>query len=211
MSEYSQEKKDLLDKGYGIINLRYVTLTALVLLGFIAAVAANAFIPLVSGIILAILVLTYNTAALGYLKRKENLLRSHQILRLSFLLLFLDVLVITVIVYISGGILSPFTFVYLIFPVIMIMLAPDKTYFALSITLFIILVYESLLTLQYYEIIPTFFVIEQGKAVYQDKNLLLYYRFIFPVAIFAMLFCASDLAKRLIKDRNAALEQEKIN
>jgi hypothetical protein len=55
--------------------------------------------------------------------------------------------------------------------------------------------------------IPNFPVIQQGLEIYQDLNLLGYFRFIFPVAIFIMLFCVSDLLSHLIKEKTALSKQ----
>jgi hypothetical protein len=202
-----QEKTVALARAYGIISLRFITVGALALLGVIAAVAAHALLPLVSGLILAALVVIYNAIGYAYLKGKETSIHAGSIISLSFALLVFDTLVITCIVCFTGGILSPFAFVYLVFPAVAGMLFPDRTYLTLSLSLFIIFLYEILLTMIYYGMIPNFPVIQQGLEIYQDLNLLGYFRFIFPVAIFIMLFCVNDLLSHLIKEKNALSKQ----
>ena len=70
MEEDNRELKEALDKAQGIIILRYVTLGISLLFGAIAAFAANAIIPLISGLILAVIVLVYNSV--GYLLLEEG-------------------------------------------------------------------------------------------------------------------------------------------
>ncbi|MFH1347573.1 MAG: hypothetical protein ABIH22_02675 [Candidatus Margulisiibacteriota bacterium] len=213
MENHDLEIKETLDKAKNIISLRYITVSLSLVFGGVAALAVKAFIPLFVGVILATIVLAYNFIGSYFLRSKISTENPNQIINISFILLLVDVFMLTGIVYLTGGILSPFTFIYLILPILMGLLAPEKSYFCLGIAFLILILYESLLAMQFYGIAPLFTVLRQGKEVYQDKNLFLSFRLIFPVSILTVLFYTNNLASHLAKGklvREQEQEQFKI-
>lgn len=207
MAETELEKKEILEKAYWNINLRNIVLVVAVFLGAAGAISVRAYPPLEAGLSLCVLVLFYNNIILLFLKKKGNFLSVKHVLLFCMGLLFGDILIITFLVHFTGGILSPFILMYL-FPVLVAgMTIPEQPRYAQALSVLVILFCESLLVLEHYGILEPLVVIQQGKEVYQDINLTLYFLFVFPVFVIIAVFLSTNLAGMLARGKRILVRQ----
>ncbi|MGB9613832.1 MAG: hypothetical protein ACPL4K_06665, partial [Candidatus Margulisiibacteriota bacterium] len=171
--------------------------------------AAKATAPLLAGLSLAAIISLYNFAGWFYLKRKETILNSTQITFLGFFQIFFDIVVITILIHVTGGILSPFTLLYLFGIILISFIAPEKPHFVTLTAFLVIIFYESLLALEFYSILPPFQVIKKGLEVYADLGFFLYFLLIFPTFALISIFLSVNIAQTLTKGRKS-LEQRVV-
>jgi hypothetical protein len=204
-----QERKELLASTHENIVLRNIAVFVLVTLGTIGALATGAYAILKVAISLALFVVLYNNLGLLFLKKREKNLNIEGLGLFSSSLIFGDILAMTGLVHTTGGILSPFCFMYF-FPILLISLtAPEKPRYTRILGLLSILFYESLLLIEFF-FFPPLAVIQQGLEVYKDLNLLFYFLFVFPGFLIVATVIATDLAGRLSrgkKDLRARIEE----
>jgi hypothetical protein len=212
MPEIDLEKQETLERVYWVITLRNIAVEVALFLGAVAAFITRAFAPLIAGSILAVIVFIYNVIGWIYLKRKEAALNLNQITLLCFGQILADIIVITILVHVTGGILSPFVLMYLFGIMIMGFIASEKTQFVQSIAIFVILLYEGILALEFYRILPAVSVIKRGLEIYAELGFFLYFMLIFPTFVIVAVLLSTNIASSLTKGKKVLREQvEKLN
>lgn len=122
-----------------------------------------------------------------------------------YLQVFGDVLVITWLVYVSGGMVSPFYFLYILPIIISSFLLPPKGLWI--VTSVSSLLFGSLVDLMYYKIIPPYNPIETDIP----QELILYNLFISVFAFFSSAYLSSILSRSLRKaDRELQIVEQKF-
>jgi len=207
MTEISADKRDAFDKVLWVIYYRYLVVSVTVTLGVIGSVLAQAFAPLILGITLASLVLIYNSASLYYLKNQAAKLSTNIIIFICFFLLSLDALIITLLIHVTGSILSPFPLLYTYAIVIMAIVAPEKPNYLIALGFIIIILYETFLMLGHFLIFPPIAIAHYGTAIYQDPFVYRFTAVVFPAAIIILTTLTAALAKQLGKGRTTLFEQ----
>jgi len=203
MAEIEVEKQETLERVYWVINLRYIAAGVALFLGAVAAFIALAFAPLIAGVTLAVIVFIYNTTGWVYLKRKEAVLNPNQITLLGFGQILADIAVITLLIHVTGGILSPFVLMYLFGIMLMGFIAPERAQYVYLIAILIVILYEGILALEFYGILPAVSVIKRGLEIYAELGFFLYFMLIFPTFIIVMLLLSTHVAGSLTKGKEA--------
>ncbi|MGQ9618196.1 MAG: two-component system sensor histidine kinase NtrB [Candidatus Aminicenantia bacterium] len=122
-----------------------------------------------------------------------------------YIQIFGDVAIITWLVYISGGMVSPFYFLYILPIIVSSFLLPTKGLWA--VTFISALLFGSLVDLMYYKIIPPYNPFETDIP----QELVLYNLFISAFAFFSTAYLSSILSRSLKKaDRELKIVEERF-
>lgn len=122
-----------------------------------------------------------------------------------YLQIFGDVIIVTWLVYISGGMVSPFYFLYILPIIISSFLLPPKGLW--TVTSVSSLLFGSLVDLMYYKVIPPYNPIETDIP----QELILYNLFISVFAFFSSAYLSSILTQSLRKaDKELQIVEQKF-
>ena len=159
------EKQDLLEKALWMVKFRYLVVLIALLLGVSGGAIVRAYPSVFAGIVLALVVFVYNFISSLYIKKNAPFFTYNVLLGITFSLFIVDLLIITLLIHFTGGILSPFVLLYLYVIIAMSIVAPGKPIFAWASALAIIIFYSGLLWLEYIGAFKPFSVITRGLNV----------------------------------------------
>jgi len=202
------EKRVLQKSALIICRIRYAAALLLLTIGISVAFTFDMTHQLPQGIILALSVFFYNT--LGYLLlNPKDEISLRKLAAITFLQINADALVITLLIYLSGGVISPYAFLYL-FPILSagVILARFR-FMAYLITIVITIFYDSLILLVYFKFLPlpTISHTPWIQQVYDNPFLLINFAILFPVSLWILTGFISR-AGRLIQKSRLDLEIE---
>jgi PAS domain S-box-containing protein len=136
------------------IFFRYALVFFLCLLGTPLALLTFARQQLVPALLLAAIVILYNTAGYLYLKFREKELAEKKIASITLITILADVLIFTFLNHLAGGIVSPFVFFYW-FSLTITGMALSKYLWTVYLVIGAInLAYDGMLALEYFKILP---------------------------------------------------------
>lgn len=207
MTEPRSVKEQTLDRVKWSITFRYVVLIVTLLLSLSGTIIARLWAPLLSGVLLACLILIYNLTGYLYIKINYRMITVRTARNLGLLLTLADVFIITLLIFFTGGILSPFVLMYLYTLLLMSIIAPEQPWYSRMIGVVVFILYEALLLLEYFGLVPLITVTQQGLAVYNDLGLLSFHMIFFPIALIAMAFLAADINIFLTRSNKALSDQ----
>ncbi len=149
-----------LEKGYLIRNagllclLRYGVVALMLLVGIPVALLLGMITSFYQAVLLGVYALLYNSLGYYYLRRRAAVLTPRSITAITLGLLLADILGITWVVHISGGIVSAFTFFYL-FPILAsVMVLSESLWVLFVVSAAVNICYDALLFLEYAKILP---------------------------------------------------------
>lgn len=207
MTELEFWKKELLEKVRWVIILRNLTVGLVVFLWLVEALATRTFVLTIPGIILPVVVLTYNVLGWLILKRYKEKLTTNQMILLAFGQLLADTFAITFLVHSTGGSLSPFTLMYFFCIIIISIISPESPFLARSLAIFVVILYETILFLEFLGIIPRTMILNKEPWIYQNFSQHLYYFFIFPAFTIIATFLSSNITVLLTKGKTTLKQQ----
>lgn len=202
------EKRVLLKSALIICRIRFAVAIILLMIGIFIAVIFDMRGQLPQGVLLGFFVLFYNTLGYLFLNAKKEI-SFQQLALITFFQINADAFVITLLTYLSGGVISPYAFLYL-FPILSagVILARFR-WMVYSTTLAITILYDGFLLLEYFKVLPlpALTNIPWIQQVYANPFLITNYAILFPISLWILTGFISR-AGRLIQKSRSDLEIE---
>jgi len=182
-----------------LIRYRFIVATTLLISAIIIQVISPYLLKMDFFYYLVLAIYLLNFLYLLFLKININ--NSIQL----YIQIFVDIIIVTWLVYISGGMTSPFYFLYILPIIISSFLLPSKGLWI--VTSISSLLFGSLVDLMYYGIIPPYNPIEKDIP----QELILYNLFISIFAFFSSAYLSSLLSRSLKKaDKELKVVEQKF-
>lgn len=200
-------KTELIERIYWLTHLRWIAVTGLFLITYIASSVFDVVTWVTPLYIMGVIVGLYNTWFIYYLK----VLRSktfEAVQKHAGIQIMLDLLFLTCLIYFAGGVENPFI-IYFLFHAIISAILLEKKYSYLQ-ALFAICLIALLLMLEYYSIIPhqplkIFSTYAFGEEVWHSEVYILGIFFALASTIVISVFFVTSIMDRLRKSRNDVL------
>lgn len=198
-------KRNLITKGILVNRFRSIAVVALLVIGIPDGLISGVIYELTICLLLAGLVIIYNSLGYIYIKKKGRDIDSNRVVAVIFCQLLADVIITTCLVHFTRGIDSPYSFFYF-FPVVSVAVGLSNfPRFGYFIAAAINISYDTLLFLEFFKIIPPPDVYPWLQQKYANPILIVCFAVLVPVTFWVITYFLVQ-ANKMIQNREEALE-----
>ncbi len=189
------------------IKLRYAAILALLVFIVISEYILDfslTYFQVYSLLIIATAILVYNVILHLVKDRIKEIPGKFNVLHFSLLQILLDLLSLALIVYLTGGAVSPLYYLFIFHMIIGSLILPGKVVYTLAVSIIFYFLIFSLL--EFYKYIPHQYLSGYiGTSIYDNFKYILISNFIFSFVILTSVYFANGIARQLYK-----LEQDLV-